>query len=87
MGLVEQIAFIARKDVHVQVPDILVAGRFVVLARGDAPAAVGVSNRYRNPLYRFMNRKSVRRRQVVDVFVMGVRNDENMAFVIGPPSW
>ncbi len=84
-GAVEAIISPSRHDVHVIVPDVLVAVGLVVLTRGDTVAAEcrlhGDGRRANGSL----NWCPEFDREVVDVFVVIVRDDEHRARVPRPP--
>ena len=84
-GTVETVVSPSREDVHVVVPDVLVAVGLVVLTRRDAVAAEGRlhgDGRGTNgPLYW----RAELDREVVDVFVVIIRDDQHRTWVPRPP--
>ena len=84
-GTVEAIISPSWDDVHVVMPDVLVSVGLVVLTRGDAVAAEcrlhGDGRRANGSL----NWRPEFDREVVDVFVVIIRDDEHRARVPRPP--
>ena len=62
------------EDVHVKVPDILIARRFVVLPGRRAVATVRFPNPDRDLLDKVMNGVSIVSRKVVQIFVVPRRD-------------
>ena len=84
-GTVEAIISPSRHDVHVIVPDVLVAVGLVVLTRGDTVAAECRFHGYGRRANGSLNWCPEFDREVVDVFVVIVRDDEHRARVHRPP--
>lgn len=64
-------------------PHILSAGRFIVLARRNSVALVGDLHRNSNVLGTCVNICCKWNRQIIDIFIVYVRNNNYMAKVIG----
>jgi succinyl-CoA synthetase beta subunit len=75
---------IAGRNVQVIMPDILTAGWLVVLAGGNTIAIVNLLHGDGDDLRRFLDIGGQMRRKIVDVFVMLVGNDENVARIARP---
>ena len=80
------VSVVARKDVDVIVPDVLIPGRFVVLAGGRAVAPVALLERNGNLPHTLVHMNTDIRRQVVQVLDMPVRNDDDRARIVRPPA-
>ena len=67
-------------------PHVLIACRFVVLTCRHAMAVVSLFERHSDSLCSSMNCRGVVEREIEDVFVVLVRNDDYMPSIIGPPA-
>lgn len=83
-GRVKLVILVARGDMHVVMPDILVAGRLVVLAGGYAIAGVNGFQRQRYGSRNSLNIPGVMERQVVDILKMLIRHDDDIAVIARP---
>ena len=68
-----------------EMPNILVAGGFIMLASRSTLALISVANSYGNFLCSLINLRNLVVRNIVDVFVMPIRNYQHMAGIINPP--
>lgn len=82
---VEGIGVIPRKHMHVEMPDVLISGRFVVLADRRAFASVSSSESHCNALREIPHCVPVLRAERVDVLNVCPRNHENRTGVTRPP--
>lgn len=69
---------------QVKMPHVLIARRFVMLTSRYAIAGIDLLHRQRYRSCEFMDRLGVANRQVVNVFVMIIRNDDDVAVIIRP---
>lgn len=83
--LVEAIAMPAREDMLVEVPDILVAGWLVVLARRNAVASVGLLERKSDAARRVDERATEVARELVEVLDVLVRTRDGSPVNRPPP--
>jgi hypothetical protein len=85
VAFVQPVVGPTREDVLVKVPDVLPAGRFVVLARGDAIAGVGGLHSDRDALGDGNEVDAEPRWELVEVLEVRVRDHENVARIPWPP--
>jgi beta-ureidopropionase / N-carbamoyl-L-amino-acid hydrolase len=85
MTLIETVAEVARKDMHVQMPDLLVAARFVVLPCRDAVASVSLFQRDCDSPRRGVDGAEQRVVDRVDVLDVRVRDHEHVTVICRPP--
>lgn len=76
---------ISREYVSVEVPNILIAGRFIMLACRCPLAAVGVAYGYRYFLDNFIQRTDYIVRNIIYIFVVLVRYDQRLTRIAIPP--
>ena len=76
------VAFIARINVQMIMPDVLPAIRLVVLPQGDPITLISSLHGQCNSSGAFMNFGCHRRRQVINVFVMHVGYNQYMSDII-----
>jgi hypothetical protein len=84
-GTVETIISPSWEDVHVVVPDVLVAIRLVVLTSRDAVAAEGGPHGDGRRTNGSLNWCAELDREVVDVLVVVIRDDQHRTWVPRPP--
>ena len=84
LASVKQIAFIARKHMKMIMPDILPTIWLVVLSRRDAIARVSRFHRHSDGPGAFVDFGCKVEGQIVNVFVMLVRNNDHMPRVVRP---
>ena len=83
---VKPVARVPREYMHMEVPKVLVAGRFVMLPNRDSFAVVRSTDCYGNLLGNLIDLANCNFWNIIDVFVMLIWDDDNMAFVIWPCS-
>jgi hypothetical protein len=83
-GAVELVTTVTWCDVHMIVPHVLIAGRFVVLAGGYPVAAIRRFQRQGDHPGDAVNVAGIGHRQVIDVFEMLVGDDDDVAVVVRP---
>ncbi len=83
---VQLVVGVAREDVQVIMPYVLVAIRLVVLARGHAVAVISLFERHRDALCGGMDRGSIFDWKIEDVFVVRIGHDDHMPHVVWPPA-
>jgi len=77
------VALVAGINVQVVMPDILSAGRFIVLPQGDSITTISGLHRQCNDSGTFMDFGRHRRGQVIDIFKVFIRDDSYVPKVFG----
>jgi hypothetical protein len=84
---IELVPRVARVDVGMEVPSVLVPSRFVVLPGRGPVAVVSAPDCYRDPLCRLIHLSDALVRDRVNVFEMLLGNHKHVAMIIHPPFW
>ena len=85
MGLVKIVVFVARVDMQMVMPDVLIAIWFIMLSGRDSTALVRVFHSQCDNSSCVMDFCSTRWFKVVNALYMKVRHHQDMSFIIGPP--
>src|SRR5215471_8534189 len=83
--LVELIIFISGKNMNVEVPNILMPCRFIMLPSRSARAVISTANGSRDFPHDFINFGKVFIWNIVDILKMIIRDCKHMPWIVNPP--
>ncbi len=81
---IQVIVVVPRKDVKMVMPDILSSSRFIMLSRRRAVTVIDLLECQRDRQRTFLDTRGQQHRNGVDIFIMLVRNNQDMSRILRP---